>query len=220
MASIPGYCPHCGCIFDGTGGIHVENATSVTVSGSRMTCPNCGRMANLVEGTFNERGRGLELVSGPPLTRVILDRLQELARRVEADQITPEQIIEEAEAVAPEVAQVLRRVPLSSVLSIFLSLVALYMAYRDQQDSRAFQEEVLELLRGPAATIESTVNEIPTPHPNVSKPGHKPERPSQQKVAVPPPTPKPKSDRRKRVNKTRRDELKLRRQQFPRRPRG
>lgn len=220
MASIPGYCPHCGCIFDGSGGIHIKNSVGVTVSRSRMTCPNCGRMANLVDGTFNERGQGLELVSGPPLTRVVLDQLNELARRAKADQVTPEKIIEEAEAVAPEVARVLRRVPLSNVISIFLALVAIYMAYQDRQDSRAFQQEVLDLLRTPIATVEETVGDNLGPDASSPKPDRKPEPSPKQKFAVPPTVPKPKSDRRRRVNRQRREELRQRRQNFPKRPRG
>jgi hypothetical protein len=56
-------------------------------------------MANLVDGTFNTNGDKLEMVSGPPLTKAILEALSLLAERVQNHEITPiEAVAEAAEA--------------------------------------------------------------------------------------------------------------------------
>lgn len=50
MANIPVYCPHCNLhfetprLFSGTG--------IITFTNSKVSCPNCGQFANIVDGTY------------------------------------------------------------------------------------------------------------------------------------------------------------------------
>ncbi|WP_163270462.1 hypothetical protein [Chelativorans alearense] len=215
MASIPGYCPYCGFIFDGSGGIHIENSLNVTVTGSRMTCPNCGQMAFLVDGTFSERGRGLELVSGPPLTRMILDQLQEIARKAQAQEITPEEVIQQAETIDPQLGKILKNVPLASVISIFIALVALYLSYEGNRSSSEFQTKALEILERQAYAVEEVARSVRS---SQEQEVHKTKRNrlAKPKSVKAPPSVK-NSTRRRDVNKARREALKERRRMFPRR---
>ncbi|UUP19520.1 hypothetical protein [Nitratireductor thuwali] len=224
MASIPGHCHHCGCIFDGRGGIHIENSSNITVSGSRMTCPNCGKMANLVDGTFNERAGRLELVSGPPITRDILSHLQHLVAAAEAGEITKEELATRAaelhEGVGSAIAYLVSRYP--KTLLFVVSLVMMLKACNPQVklDLNELVDQVVQKTRQteglhPALDAEGQdVKQHKTSSdskPAENGPANKQDRISHNK---------PPSARRRVVNRGRRMELKRRRLQFPRWPRG
>ena len=156
MASIPGYCPHCGLVFDGQGGIHVSNSSNITISGSRINCPRCHKMARLVDGTFSERGNGLEIVSAPALTHIVLDQLRKISAQIESGELSPSEAIDEVAKVAPGLAKYVyflmsKGIP---VLPYLISLIALYWQYADHVSSSKFQEEVLKLLSTQTEILE------------------------------------------------------------------
>ncbi len=218
MAAIPGYCTHCGHIFEGQGEIQIEHSFDVTLSDNRMTCPKCGKLARLVDGTFNERGFGLELVAGPPLTRAILDKLQELARKAESQEISPEEIIEQSETIDPKLAGALRSVPLASVASILIALVALYLSYEGNRSSSEFQSEALSILKRQAVAVEDMAESSRQPQEKLEgNLNSKRDRPANPESVTESPRVKSPSTRRRDVNKARRKSLKERRRMFPRR---
>jgi hypothetical protein len=215
MASVPGYCPHCGHIFDGRGGIHIEGGSNITFIGNSVTCPNCGRMANLVDGTFNERGHGLELVSGPPLTRAILEQLQEIARKARTSEITPEAALKQIEAIDPSLGGLLRRVPYVQLLSVMLSLIALYIAFEGNRSSSEFQNEAINLLRRQTDAVEIIAGRSIQERDSGGETGR--DRNAEAETLKKRMALKSPSKRRAEVNKERRDALKRRRLAFPRR---
>lgn len=218
MAHVPGFCRHCGHVFDGRGEISIENSTDITVVGGRTDCPRCGREANLVDGTFSERGAGLELVTGPPLTRAILAQLQEVARQVEAKEITPEEAVTQVETLDPALGRLLRKIPYGTAITILLALITLYVTYEGNRSSDSFQRELLNLLRQQPEAVEILAGRTVDPPRQTQEQAGKGYTQTETVKKVE--TSRAPSKRRRDVNKARRQELIERRRMFPRRHRS
>lgn len=219
MASIPIYCTHCGAISDGAGGIHIEGSSRITLIGNTTTCPRCGRPAKFVDGVFNERGNGLEIVSAPPITHAVIDRLRQIAEQARQGEITPEQAIEQVNQIDPRVGTLLERVLLLGLgaFTAFLTFL-MYQTQLDQldlqksdsQSSGQFQERVIDLLERQVSALEQE---------NDPK-GVKPQRraPAAEKANGKSPAVKRPSKRRSDVQKARKKALLERRMAFCPRP--
>jgi predicted RNA-binding Zn-ribbon protein involved in translation (DUF1610 family) len=148
MPSVPAYCSHCGQIFDGSGGIHISNCADIRLIGNRMTCPNCGHLARIVDGTFSETGNGLELVDGPELTRLILDHFRNIATRAQTKEITPQEAILEATQLNPKLGRLMElfiQIGLPA-LAVLISLVGLYLQYEGGVSTDEFEARAIQLL--------------------------------------------------------------------------
>ncbi|MFC3642504.1 hypothetical protein [Aquibium oceanicum] len=245
MPSIPGYCAHCDLVFDGSGGIHIEGASNVVLSGNVMTCPRCHRPAKLAEGTFNVRGGNIELVSGPPLTVEILRRLQDIAERAHAKKITPDAAIREAKELDTILGNLLERFLALGLpaLAAFIGLIGVYLAHASlqlQKEGVALQRESLDLQKLDSEASESFYREslnllkeqkaaskkVRQPPRKRVRPPHdeqgvddKRDRPTKADAAKKTVAFKKPSKRRTEVYNQRRIELKERRRMFPRRAR-
>ncbi len=220
MPSIPAYCPHCGYVFDGRGGIHVENVMNIRLSGNRISCPNCGRMANIVDGVFSDRGNGLEMVEGPPISAAVLRQIKEIAERAQRKDISKQQAVREAAAINPLLAGLLERFLVLGFAA--LSTFVAFLAYQLQNDafalqvadsraSAAFYSDALDLLSRQALLHNSSPLENQQHNDRVKKKGEgKPEAKAHEK----PPTVERQSERRKNVNRERRARLKAHRMAF------
>ncbi|WP_175544261.1 hypothetical protein [Mesorhizobium sp. YR577] len=224
MPNVPGHCADCDLVFDGAGGIHIENSSNVTIRGTSMTCPQCGRLAKLAEGTFNVHGDQFELVSGPPLTAEILARLRYIGERARAGEITPETAVREAKELDPVLGRLFERFMVLGMpaLTALIALVGIYLQHQSiklqkeslelqsqslelqRQDSRAsgdFYRDALQMLDQQTATLGQSIHSTEA---------------RKNPMAV-----RPKSNRRMEVNKKRREELLERRRVIsPRRTRG
>lgn len=242
MAAIPGYCTHCGHIFEGLGGIHIENSFGVTLSGNRMTCPKCGKLARLVDGTFNARVGKLELVAGPPITSAVLEQLYGIFKRTKQGTLTPQQAVTEATEINPAMGKLMAEY-LSvgpTTLTALLSLVALYYAHvqtdlqrqnndlareslelqkLDSQASGDFYKDALDVLEQQRVLLEQqTVEHLHIPDHldlDADEESHREAPHTQQAQEKPAPQTTP-SKRRAKVNKARREALKERRRMFQR----
>lgn len=98
---IPAVCETCPTIF--ASGFMVENSTDITFSGFKSgSCPNCGGIGRIPDGTYNVFGDVLELLSGPSQTVEDLKRLSEILERARAQQALPEEVLAEIEDNDPK----------------------------------------------------------------------------------------------------------------------
>lgn len=78
--AMPAWCPTCNAMVDGSGGIHIENSTHVTLEDCTITCPKCWGTARIIEGTFNVRDGIIDVVTASPWTRAKLAEFQSALR--------------------------------------------------------------------------------------------------------------------------------------------
>jgi hypothetical protein len=107
----PAFCPHCGAIFQSQlvaieGGGTVKN---LTLAGNTEPCPNCGRDADTIEGTFDVVGETIHVLSASKLTREGLLRLQTILEAASAGNITEEAATQAIAAEDPELASFIAR---------------------------------------------------------------------------------------------------------------
>lgn len=228
MPSIPAYCANCGYIWDGAGGIHIEGCWDVTLVDNKITCPRCGFPASMVDGTFNAVGDTLELISGPPLTLEILDKLRDISERVRSRQVAPEDAIQEAKAIHPEIGSLFERFIALGLpaLAVLISLIGIYLQYvsvemqregleiqkQDSKVSADFYRDALLALKDQTRLLEQSARPTQDQQRVNSKRG----RPAKVKPTKKPISLKGKSKRRSDVNKARRKALKERKASFSR----
>ncbi len=218
MASIPGYCTHCGTVFEGRGGVHFEGSTNIRMIGNTMTCPGCGRMANMVDGVFNERGEGLEIVSAPPITHAVIDRLRQIAEQTRRGEISPEEAVQQLGDVDPKLAAFFSKFHDMGLpyLSFFVALVALYLQISGSASEDEYQTRAIQMMERQTIAVE-TMARSHNVH-NESRVKGQRERPATEKANRKLPTIKDPSQRRKHVRDKRAKALKERREAFVPRP--
>jgi hypothetical protein len=77
MNGIPAYCDHCKKTIIAPNIIGGPGAANITFENSGVSCPHCGRIAKIPDGTYSYRAEIVKLLSGPKAT---VDRLRELER--------------------------------------------------------------------------------------------------------------------------------------------
>lgn len=218
MASIPGICPHCGHVFDGAGGIRIIGGGNNSFSGNKMRCPKCGKMGNLVDGVFNDKGNGLEIVSAPPLTYAVVERLRQIAREAKQGKITPEVAVQQVEAVDPTLGRYFRTFHDLGIpyLSLFVAIVTLYLQWSDGLSQDEFQNRVIALAERQTIAAETAANlakDRPQSVGSVQRIVSDVEGIATKDISIKEP-----SQRRKEVRKQRSRALKERREAFVPRP--
>lgn len=108
MAEIPAHCRHCGAVF------YIDNfiggpSGGVRLSGITTPCRICGRAANIADGTFNLLDNALYLIDGPPLTRLMIERLKGIAEAAKEKAADAEALLAEIADVNPDLAEALRK---------------------------------------------------------------------------------------------------------------
>ena len=167
MVGFPAYCSHCGTLFQSrligiSPGARIE---SLTLSGNQETCPNCGRMADVVDGVFNAYDDVLELISGPQFTREILRAFSELIEKAAKQEITEDELQKQAAEIDPDlgkaVAQMRAKTP-SAMAALILAMLAIKSCNFDVNvDARIDLNELWHQL-----TSEPRQEEVYTPSPD------------------------------------------------------
>lgn len=167
------------------------------------------------------------MISGPPLTRSILEQLQAIAQRAEAGEITPQQAVAEASQIDPRLGGLIERFTLVglSAVAALCALIGLYLQdaqyelqKADSEISADFYDRALKLFEDQVALQERAEQARYVERLEQQKIDKRIERksraPSMEKIKREAPTFKDLSKRRSDVNKKRRDELKRRRMMF------
>lgn len=232
MAGVPAYCRHCGTVYISRA-IDIEFSSNIRLSGNTDTCPNCGRRAYLVDGVFNEFGRGLELVSGPQLTKDILRQFADLIERAGNNEISVSELEQQAAALDPQLGEAIKQIravsgfPIVILLLILAALkscnfnINVNVDLNQLWDQWSQETEQGEIYVPPSTKRDGSEPKNDKTSTDAKTAGASPdkERPSVGHDTPPMPFKEP-SRRRRDVNRKRREELKLRRTQFPRRKRG
>ena len=148
MAGVPAKCtnPTCGLTFVSRA-ISVSMSIGIQISGNTVSCPRCGGRARVVDGVFNELGRGrLEIVSAPAETRAIFEQLYGVAKRASNGEITPQQAIEEVAKLEPRAVPIFERA-LHLGLTAFMALIT-FLMYQIQTQQFELQKEASTRLCG------------------------------------------------------------------------
>lgn len=216
MALVPAYCERCKIAFT-PNAIFIENSFDIKIGGGTTNCPRCGGDAKLVEGRFNERGNGLEIISAPAITHTVLAAIQGVLERTRSGELSDEEALEEAIAAAPFLARILRKHfdRGVAIIALLVAIAGLLNQCAGSEADAQYQRQVIDLLDRQLQVMESSdrvgSNKDSA---NQSHTGNTqnlaPEKQKSRTTA--------KSDRRKVVNKTRRDELLKRRSEFNPRP--
>ena len=90
-AIIPALCTNCHFLFSARTLTFVD-CKNVYLEGNQEKCPNCGKLANIIDGTFNILNGALELISGPDISREMLFRFAQLVNRAIEKEITPDEL--------------------------------------------------------------------------------------------------------------------------------
>ncbi|MER8753533.1 hypothetical protein NKH57_30790 [Mesorhizobium sp. M1050] len=218
MANLPGYCPSCGTIFSVPNIVGGGGNVRITMIGNVINCPNpkCGKTARLADGEFNINANEASLISGPPLTRTILNQLQNISNRAKAHEITPEEAVEQVAQIAPELGRVMERAITLGlpILSFLVALIALYLQYEGNRSSDEFETAALSLMARQTQAVEVlATSKKDEPNNRVDDKGSNPAKAKADKKSV---TVKSPSKRRNHINDERRRKLIEQRKDFPR----
>ncbi|QPX61733.1 hypothetical protein SEA_BUNKER_30 [Gordonia phage Bunker] len=192
MVQIPALCRNCGAYNPEPGVIDLVAPGSVTVSGTRVSCPVCGGMADLLDGEFGVMDQALVLLSGPEWTVGTLKRVKAILGAV-ASQEEADNAIAEIEEIAPGLADWIRRVAIGwstantltavqIIVAIVIPLLTTWMILggrpNDSEVQQNIQEKVTEeldrRLREQPPTTPLSPSSSPPPPPRTSSPPEAP----------------------------------------------
>ena len=156
MTDVPGRCVRCGRAVAPQGGLHIENSTGVTLGGNGTGggCPHCGGDVRLIDGTFNFRAEGIEVLEAPTWSREVIDALRLTLQRIVDEQ--PDDPVAEVAQVSPEMARAINKATsgwdknsVTMLISILLAvLMGVYQVARDARadDSGATPDEIRQII--------------------------------------------------------------------------
>ena len=105
MALIPALCNNCGTAFGVKNLIGGSGSAMLSLRGNSYgPCPTCGGTATLLDGDFRLENDIAEFLSGPEITRDVLERLKAVIESGQKEHKSPEEILESVTAAVPEVA--------------------------------------------------------------------------------------------------------------------
>ncbi|MBF4692021.1 hypothetical protein [Fusibacter ferrireducens] len=120
---MPAFCDNCGAIFKS--GFEFENCRLISLRGNKSgPCPSCGGMGHIPDGVFNFLDGTIELLSGPYVSQMELERLSSVIRASIKNKEDINQIQERIENESGEVSKLADLLPHSrSELYAFLTLI-------------------------------------------------------------------------------------------------
>lgn len=121
---VPAVCSHCGLVFRSM--IRVLGTMSVHSERSSQTCPRCGQMAEISEGTFFLVNDVLTAVQGPEVTKVALQKLQEIVEQAQSTGLSNDELAKQIAQVNPSLGAAIARnlrLPVAFVVLVCLAAI-------------------------------------------------------------------------------------------------
>ncbi|HEX9050160.1 MAG TPA: SEC-C metal-binding domain-containing protein [Anaeromyxobacter sp.] len=145
---VPAFCDSCGAIF--ASGI-VAGGGTFTFTGCAATCPRCGAMARIPDGTFSFIGDTIRLLSGPAATVAQLRRLAEIVRAVRARAMTREAAEAAVASDVPQFAALFEWLrkhqgDLAAWIGVILTAIGLVIAARESGGPKVEVHNVVQVL--------------------------------------------------------------------------
>lgn len=121
-------CANCGHVFQ-TGLISICNAVGVTFEGCSASCPRCGGMAAIADGTYSAHGNTLRLDAGPLSTRQIISELSRVAQKAREERLSTEEVLAELVNINPDLAKKLKSIGPWPVVGLIILLFWLVKSF-------------------------------------------------------------------------------------------
>lgn len=187
MVQFPAFCPRCGLVF-ASRMFSLSHVQGLTMSGNRESCPRCGAMAELPDGTFNVTGDTIEVLAASGLTRARLLLLADVLRSAQSQGASSEAVGEAVLAEAPALRSLVERYAprMRQAFVVFLLMVIellLAQGIAELRDDSATREDVRK-------AIEQALEQVQHEDVDVSRAPQATPKPSAPRPAAQPPTPK------------------------------
>lgn len=104
MAGPPCKCTNCGFVFTASMIEIGPNVAGVTFKNCSVSCPNCGGIASVGDGTYNSVEDALSLVAGPSSTTSLINELRRIAEEARQNKLTAKEVLAEIADVSPDLA--------------------------------------------------------------------------------------------------------------------
>jgi len=153
VTTFPAFCTSCGLIFESRAFGFGGGAHNITLTGVRETCPRCGSLADLPDGTFNVFGDTIHVLASPELTRQRLERLKEIVDAAQRGTLRGAEVTDAVAEAVPEAArwfaqmQALMGRAFLPFLFVVLQLLAAQLIAEARDDS-ATREDVERAIAG------------------------------------------------------------------------
>lgn len=92
MVGVAGHCKRCGMAF-ALPSFNAGQVGRISFANCMVNCPKCGEMAEIADGEYVAGVDGYSLVSGPPLTRQIVDALKSVVEKAKAENLSAAEIL-------------------------------------------------------------------------------------------------------------------------------
>src|SRR5712672_2855391 len=127
MAAIPVHCSHCGAIFASRAFAFAGNIKGMTLRGNQETCTVCGKMADIIDGTFDVANDALSMISGPKSSKVLLESLSRLIERAQRKEIDSEELEKQVGELDPELGKVIAKVKGTPAMVVLLVILLYFI---------------------------------------------------------------------------------------------
>lgn len=133
--SFPARCNHCGHRFISRA-FRAENSFGIQIQGVMETCPKCGAMANIQDGTYDFVGSTIGAFRAPGVTREKIERFREIAENVKAGELSTETATAQVDQLGAALAMVWEWTNShSGVFGVLISLIAVFLTIYYHADS-------------------------------------------------------------------------------------
>ena len=146
-AQIPVSCPTCGALFASRAFAISGNVKNLTLIGNKETCPNCGEMANIVDGVFDVADNVLSVVKAPQITKEMLKALEVAIREAYEQKRPAEDLAEEVEKIDPSFGEIVRESGKNSTLYVASLLIILAAIRSCSVDVEIDANELIDQMR-------------------------------------------------------------------------
>jgi predicted RNA-binding Zn-ribbon protein involved in translation (DUF1610 family) len=131
MPAIPAYCTHCGAIIaaDRILGVGSGATVRVTFRNSTVTCPNCGKAAQIVDGAYEATSETVRLLAGSDLSQAVFQKFVALLERAQKSELSPSELQHEAAKLDPKLGEAVAKITaggklkMAAVLAITLAVI-------------------------------------------------------------------------------------------------
>ena len=135
MAQFPAYCQNCKIVFPATL-LSADNVTDLTIRNCSETCPRCGAMARIAEGTFNIQDDVISIVNAPNFTKQLIE-FTKLLQKAHDSEKSPSEVASEVEKIDPRLKSVVLKAgsaPRAKNGWVYPLLLALFVALNPSCD--------------------------------------------------------------------------------------